>query len=774
MADRSKKRRGVPDLIEEDGSQKRQATGTQLTPLYDHSNIYHGSSCLAAHSSFVGQGIQHSGTGPFQVHGNLNIGALHSEIPTQCLADLYSTDPRYDKNRIEQTKGGLLRDSYRWILDHHDFIRWRDDPESRLLWIKGDPGKGKTMLLCGIIDELKEQIANITYLLSFFFCQATDDRLNNATAVLRGLIYLLADQQPFLVSHIQNKYNHAGKTLFEGVNAWFALREIFINILQDPGLPNITFIVDALDECETDLSQLLDLIMKVSPRSRIKWLLSSRNRIDIEQKLRPDHSRTRLSLELKSNADHVSHAVDAYIDHCISEIPAIRDNLQLQTQVRDQMRRKADGTFLWVGLVAQELKDDPGLPTDQITPPDPDLLTAARYSCIHWVDHLAECKPDEQAQYEDLRDGGIIDRFLRRHYLHWLEALSILGGVSEGILAMSKLNGLFQPAVEHNWSACLSTLEGHGGSVSSVAFSPDGSRLASGSNDRTVKVWDAATGACLSTLKSHSGPVDSVAFSPDGNYLITNAGTIPLPASSKNNLLPTAPQQFPNDYFNLGIKNEWITYNGRNLLWLLPDYRPGCSAVTARAIAVGCGPGRVVIAPEMGKKRTAEDRRRYAEENGFNDDARDVDDKPVPREVLDYTKERYGFQMEMWFEYQKTHPETTPYELKTLKHFAEFIGRFVKGYIKGPLKQKIRLSTARRPKTYLTLENYMYMERQLWQSDWHEYVHEAYRVFISAKLKCHVFTPARLGEISEGSTRKGTGKGLRYKVSVTVKFRSFS
>ncbi|RYO74330.1 hypothetical protein DL764_010855 [Monosporascus ibericus] len=169
----------------------------------------------------------------------------------------------------------------------------------------------------------------------------------------------------------------------------------------------------------------------------------------------------------------------------------------------------------------------------------------------------------------------------------------------------------------------------------------------------------------------------------------------------------------------------------------------------------------------MGKKRTAEDRRRYAEENGFNDDARDVDDKPVPREVLDYTKERYSFQMEMWFEYQKTHPEATPYELKTLKHFAEFIGRSVEGYIKGPLKQKIRLSTARRPKTYLTLENYMYMERQLWQSDWHEYVHEAYRVFISAKLKCHVFTPARLGEISEGSTRKGTGKGLRYKVSVT-------
>ncbi|RYP43642.1 hypothetical protein DL768_009817 [Monosporascus sp. mg162] len=453
MADRSKKRQcdqEVPGLIGEDKPRKRLATRTQPVSSYDLGDSRHGSSRLAALSSFVGQGIQHSGTGPFQVHGNLNIGAVHhSQKPPQCLADLRSTDPRHDKKRIEQTKGGLLRESYRWILDHHDFLRWRDDPESRILWIKGDPGKGKTMLLCGIIDELNnqnahtEQTANITHLLSFFFCQATDDRLNNATGVLRGLIYLLADQQRPLLLHIQNKYNHAGKALFEDVNAWVALREILMNILLDPDFPNAILIIDALDECETDLSQLLDLIMEVSPRSRV--------------------------------------------------------NL-----------------------------DDPGLPVDEVTSPDPDPLAAARYSCIHWVDHLAECSPDEQAQYKDLRDGGMIDRFLRRHYLHWLEALSILGSISEGILAMSKLDKIFQPAVEHNWSACLSTLEGHGSDVFLVAFSPDGSRLASGSWDRTVKVWDAATGACLSTLKGHGGGVRSVAFSPDGSRLASgsNDGTV--------------------------------------------------------------------------------------------------------------------------------------------------------------------------------------------------------------------------------------------------------
>lgn len=86
------------------------------------------------------------------------------------------------------------------------------------------------MLLYGIINELENSIA-YTGLLAYFFCQATDSRINNATAVLQGLVYLLVDQQPSLISHIREKYDHTGKSLFEGVNAWVALSDIFTDIL---------------------------------------------------------------------------------------------------------------------------------------------------------------------------------------------------------------------------------------------------------------------------------------------------------------------------------------------------------------------------------------------------------------------------------------------------------------------------------------------------------------------------------------------------------------
>ena len=450
------------------------------------------------------------------------------------------------------------------------------------------------MLLCGIIDELKEQAINTAQLIAFFFCQATDGRLNNAIGVLRGLIYLLIDQRPSLITHLQQKHKGVGKALFEGPNTWFALREIFMQMLQDPNLPDTILIIDALDECESDLPLLLSLIIEVSPRFRIKWLVSSRNRTDIEQKLQSDQSRTRLSLELKSNAAHVSHAVDAYIDHYISEIPAIQDDPQLQAQVRQQMQRKADGTFLWVSLVAQELKtaetwhiaeimdevptglkelyrrmirqiqhqrrdskfciqmllvvtttyrplcleelgalsglpqqafgtvkavakivklcgsfltlregrvfiihqsaqdfldetandvlssgkigtahdsilvqsldilsktlrrdiynlNHYGIEPHHIKPPSPDPLASAGYSCIYWVDHLSECQTDERTQYDYLGDGGPIDIFLRQHFLHWLEAFSIVDREYDLFFVIRKLELLAQVSIVCNF-----------------------------------------------------------------------------------------------------------------------------------------------------------------------------------------------------------------------------------------------------------------------------------------------------------------------------------
>jgi hypothetical protein len=282
---------------------------------------------------------------------------FHYEIRKlkDCLRDLRSGDPRDDKKRIEDTKGGLLADSYRWVLDNTTFQQWQQDPHSRLLWVKGDPGKGKTMLLCGIINELQSSIRR-TALLSYFFCQATDSRINSATAVLRGLLYMLMNQQPSLVSHVRKKHDHAGKSLFEDANAWVALTEIFVDVLRDPNLSTTYLIIDALDECVTDRPKLLEFVAKQSSTSdRVKWIVSSRNWPGIEAQLERAGHKVRLSLEL--NAKSVAAAVDIFIRQKVDQLAQEKQyKAETRHAVLQHLMSKANDTFLWVALVCQDLE----------------------------------------------------------------------------------------------------------------------------------------------------------------------------------------------------------------------------------------------------------------------------------------------------------------------------------------------------------------------------------------------------------------------------------
>ncbi|KAJ5895129.1 hypothetical protein N7495_006820 [Penicillium taxi] len=267
------------------------------------------------------------------IHGNVeNVTFVQPETLNQaCLRDLRTTNPLDDKERIKKTKGGLLKESYRWILENEEFKQWQNSRKNRLLWIRGDPGKGKTMLICGVIEELTRlygENANI----SFFFCQAADMRINSATSVLRGLIYLLIEKHPSLLPHVRARYDNAGKALFEDVNAWNALLTIFRDILRDPTLQMTYFVIDALDECINGLDSLLDFIVQES----------------ITAQLSP------VSLEL--NEASVSEAVNYFIQH---KVRVLAQAKRYSDTTRDAVQRylssNSQGTFLWVALVCQNL-----------------------------------------------------------------------------------------------------------------------------------------------------------------------------------------------------------------------------------------------------------------------------------------------------------------------------------------------------------------------------------------------------------------------------------
>ncbi|HEY9599792.1 MAG TPA: serine/threonine-protein kinase, partial [Cyanophyceae cyanobacterium] len=89
----------------------------------------------------------------------------------------------------------------------------------------------------------------------------------------------------------------------------------------------------------------------------------------------------------------------------------------------------------------------------------------------------------------------------------------------------------------------LHTLTGHGNRVSCIAISPDSQLLASGSYDRTVRIWSLGTGELLETLVGHTDRVRSVSFSPNGQMLISSAIQVRLWAARTGKLLRTFAEQ---------------------------------------------------------------------------------------------------------------------------------------------------------------------------------------------------------------------------------------
>ncbi|PSN62923.1 hypothetical protein BS50DRAFT_637489 [Corynespora cassiicola Philippines] len=134
--------------------------------------------------------------------------------------------------------------------------------------------------------------------------------------------------------------------------------------------------------------------------------------------------------------------------------------------------------------------------------------------------------------------------------------------------------------------------------ILSLGIFLDSQRLASASDDKTVKIWGPTSGKCLQTIGVGTY-LHSIAFNADGSSLHTDMGTIavnaPMALSSSNMTDITIAEQAQFQGVALSSDNVWITYNSRNTVWLPPEYRPSVSAVSGTRIGIGVGTGRVWI-----------------------------------------------------------------------------------------------------------------------------------------------------------------------------------
>lgn len=174
------------------------------------------------------------------------------------------------------------------------------------------------------------------------------------------------------------------------------------------------------------------------------------------------------------------------------------------------------------------------------------------------------------------------------------------------------------PQVEKSWGANRQTLEGHSDSVTAVAFSPDGQTIVSGSHDKTIKLWNAATGELQQTLGDCSHLVYTVAFSPDGQTVVSgsydnitklwNAATGELQQTLEGyshsftavafhtregtDTSPTSNQAAS----QISLAEQWVYMNDEKVMWRPYEYsRYSCCCTKEGALALGYPSGRVFI-----------------------------------------------------------------------------------------------------------------------------------------------------------------------------------
>ena len=302
-----------------------------------------------------------------QVYVDEQSRVRRSEADRSLLRKLCVVDPRDVMGTIEGRKDDLLEDAFRWILDVREFQAFtghahvgshdgasalQSPPSCHLLWIKGPPGTGKTMLLIGIIRELSSRPYVLNPSIAYFFFEATNMSLNNSTAALRSLLWMLFLQQPHLFSHVQQKYENA-PLVFDDDHAFVSLSSVLWKILADPDLAPAYFIIDAVDECAQGLPQLIDLIAtSLTLSDKIKWLVSSRPTVPLDKGVAA-------SSLVELDSQKLEGPVSAYIRHQLSRLTEQNGftgyTSEIMEEISCEINSRAQNTFLWVWLVFQRL-----------------------------------------------------------------------------------------------------------------------------------------------------------------------------------------------------------------------------------------------------------------------------------------------------------------------------------------------------------------------------------------------------------------------------------
>ncbi|KAG6819025.1 hypothetical protein H0H93_016239 [Arthromyces matolae] len=285
---------------------------------------------------------------------------------------LNAADYEYD---FRTAKGLRYEGTCEWIRERQPYVDWASWTSTPLLFIQGIPGSGKTVLSSWIIDDLRT--SRNQELLLYHYFKDTDDNRRTLLSVIRSFIdqlldYLRDNQNPLLTrfeSDLQKEsLTRSGHTSYPDLWSLFSptVAALATSILQQSQRSHvITFVMDAMDECESPAPLIVDLLdLAQTHEGQIRVLVTGRKSAwdVIKQSTAASLSSAN---ELEITTEDVDTDIQAFVEHTIHNVPRMSDHPRLRARLIDEIGRATNhrGMFLWAFFMCEEVKrqGDPDL-----------------------------------------------------------------------------------------------------------------------------------------------------------------------------------------------------------------------------------------------------------------------------------------------------------------------------------------------------------------------------------------------------------------------------
>lgn len=285
-----------------------------------------------------------------------------------------------------------------WILSEPTFKLWLEDTsESRIAWLNAPPGSGKSILSAYIINHVRE----LGHYCHYFLFKFGDCTKRSATALLKSIgIQLAQDVAAFRKE--MAKISREGVTV-DKKDARYTWQKMFTAVFSHMVLPKpLYWIIDALDESDSS-KDILELFQNLPTfRTPIRIFIISRK----TEALSLGFDRLSVSVPVdiiqRDGQEDLTRDIRMYVEH---ELKYMRGSEDLKLQVMESILRRADGSFLWVHLVLEEIL---GCHTQQAIEQTLEEIPAGMGALYQRMEHAVVNTPKEA------------DRILAKTLLTWI------------------------------------------------------------------------------------------------------------------------------------------------------------------------------------------------------------------------------------------------------------------------------------------------------------------------------------------------------------------